>query len=66
MKDHFESIYKVDGLLPDPDGVLEVMKSASEEDMPSIISQIKEQRLDLNLNIYRQVEKYEHLRDMSS
>jgi len=42
------------------------MKSASEEDMPSIISQIKEQRLDLNLNIYRQVEKYEHLRDMSS
>ena len=66
MKDHFESIYKVDGLLPDPDGVLEVMKSASEEDMPSIISQIKEQRLDLNLNIYREVEKYEHLRDMSS
>ena len=66
MKDHFESIYKIDGLLPDPDGVLEVIKSASEEDMPSIISQIKEQRLDLNLNIYRQVEKYEHLRDMSS
>ena len=66
MKDYFESIYKIDGLLPDPDGVLEVMKSASEEDMPSIISQIKEQRLDLNLNIYRQVEKYEHLRDMSS
>ena len=66
MKDHFESIYKVDGLLPDPDGVLEVIKSASEDDMPSIISQIKEQHLDLNPNIYREVEKYEHLRDMSS
>mgnify|MGYP001277469283 CR=1 FL=1 len=66
MKDHFESIYKVGGLLPDPDGVLEVIKSASEDDMPSIISQIKEQHLDLNPNIYREVEKYEHLRDMSS
>ena len=66
MKDHFESIYKVGGLLPDTDGVLEVIKNASEDDMPSIISQIKEQHLDLNPNIYREVEKYEHLRDMSS
>ena len=66
MKDHFESIYKIGGLLPDPDGVLEVIKATSEDDMPSVISQIKEQRLDLNPNIYREVKKYEHLRDMSS
>lgn len=66
MKDYFESIYRIGGLLPDPDGVLEVIKATSEDDMPSVISQIKEQRLDLNPNIYREVEKYEHLRDMSS
>lgn len=39
--DFFESVYKIDGKLPDPYGVLSVIKTASDADLPSIISQIK-------------------------
>lgn len=65
-KDHFESIYKIEGNQPDPYGVLKVVKNASKEDLPDVISQIKEQGLDVNPNIYREVEKYEYQRDLSS
>jgi len=64
--DFFESVYKIDGKLPDPYGVLSVIKTASDADLPSIISQIKKDRLDVNINIRKEVEKYEHQRDMSS
>tara|TARA_S200002703_G_scaffold26800_1_gene22998 strand:+ start:202 stop:402 length:201 start_codon:yes stop_codon:yes gene_type:complete len=66
MKDYFETVYKIDGNLPDPYGVLDVIRNASKEDLPDIISQIKAQNLDLNQNIHREVEKYEYQRDLSS
>ena len=65
-KDYFQSVYKVNGLLPDPYGVLNVIKNAKESERPAIIEQIKKNNLENNLNIRREVERYEHQRDMSS
>jgi|TARA_B100000073_G_C23671409_1_gene548772 hypothetical protein len=65
-KDYFESVYLPDGIHPDPYGVLEVIKNASSLDLPLVIEQIKEGGLDININVRREVEKYEHQRDMSS
>ena len=56
--DFFESVYKIDGKLPDPYGVLNVIKTASDANLPSIISQIKKDGLDVNINIRKEVEKY--------
>jgi len=65
-KDYFQSVYKVGGLLSDPYGVLDVIKNAEESEKPAIIEQIKKNNLENNLNIRREVERYEHQRDMSS
>jgi len=65
-KDYFESVYLPDGIHPDPYGVLEVIKNASSLDLPFVIQQVKEGGLDININVRREVEKYEHHRDMSS
>ena len=65
-KDYLKSVYLIDGVHPDPYGVLEVIKNASSLDLPLVIEQVKEGGLDVNPNIRREVEKYEHQRDMSS
>ena len=65
-KDYFESVYLPDGVHPDPDGVLSVIKNASSLDLPLVIQQVKDGGLDININVRKEVEKYEHQRDMSS
>lgn len=64
--DPFHSVYKIDGIYADPYDVLKVIKSASKEQKQEIINAVKESRLDVNPNVLKEVQKFEHLRDMSS
>ena len=65
-KNLLSSVYKIEGIYADPYDVLEVIKSTPEEQRQDVIDAVKSGRLDANPNVLREVQKFEHLRDMSS
>lgn len=64
--DPLSSVYKIEGIYADPYDVIKVIRSAPEEKKQEIIDAVKSGRLDVNPNVLREVQKFEHLRDMSS
>ena len=62
----FESVYKIEGVYADPYSVAKVIKNASEKDKAKVVKAAKESGLDSNPNVLKEIQKYEHLRDMSS
>lgn len=65
-KDPFDSIYLIENKYFDPYEVLNIVKSAPEDEKNEIISQLKERGFTSNRNISDYVDKYEYLRSMSS
>lgn len=64
--DPLSSVYKIEGIYADPYDVVKAIRSAPEEKKQEIIDAVKSGRLDVNPNVLREVQKFEHLRDMSS
>jgi phage terminase small subunit len=64
--DPLSSVYKIEGIYADPYDIIKVIKSASKEQKQEIIDAVKKGRFDTNPNIRKEVQKFEHLRDMSS
>jgi len=64
--DPLSSVYKIEGIYADPYDVVKAIRSAPEEKKQEIIDAVKNGRLDVNPNVLREVQKFEHLRDMSS
>lgn len=64
--DPFHSVYKIEGVYADPYDVVKAIKSAPKEKKQEVIDAAKQGRLDANPNVLREIQKFEHLRDMSS
>lgn len=64
--DPFSSVYKIEGIYPDPYDVLKTIKSTPDDRKQEIIDAVKSGQLDANPNVLREVEKFEHQRDLSS
>lgn len=64
--DPFNSVYKIEGIYPDPYDVLKTIKATPDDRKQEIIDAVKSGQLDANPNILREVEKFEHQRDLSS
>jgi len=64
--DLFNSVYKIEGIYPDPYDVIKTIKSAPLERKQEIIDAVKSGRLDVNPNILKEVQKFEYERDLSS
>lgn len=64
--DPLSSVYKIEGIYADPYDVVKAIRSAPEEKKQEIIDAVKSGHLDVNPNVLREVQKFEHLRDMSS
>lgn len=65
-KDLLGGVYKIEGLYPDPYGVINVFRSASDEEKAELVKELKLSKLDKNQNIRREIRNFEHERDMSS
>jgi hypothetical protein len=64
--DPLNSVYKIEGIYADPYDVLKAIKSTPEEQRQDVIDAVKSGRLDANPNVLKEVQKFEHQRDMSS
>ena len=64
--DPFSSVYKIEGIYPDPYDILKTIKSTPDDRKQEIIDAVKSGHLDANPNVLREVEKFEHYRDLSS
>jgi len=64
--DPLSSVYKIEGIYADPYDVIKAIKSTPKEQRQDIIDAVKSGRLDANPNVLREVQKFEHQRDMSS
>lgn len=60
-----EKIYKIDGLYPDPQSVLEELNSYSGEEKQKFITELKEAGLNSNPNINAHILEYEYRKNMS-
>lgn len=65
-RDPFHSVYKFEGIYADPYDVINVIRSTPEERKQEVIDAVKKGGLHANPNVLREVQKFEHLRDMSS
>ncbi len=64
--DPLSSVYKIEGIYADPYDVVKAIKSAPQERKQELINAVKSGRLDANPNVLREVQKFEHERDLSS
>ena len=64
--DPLSSVYKIDGLYPDPYGVIQALKTTPKEHMQEMVDAVKAGNLDTNPNVLKEITRFEYDRDMSS